>query len=262
MTDTREYLAGLFGLEGKVALVTGASRGLGRAISVALARAGADLALLGRSADLLEETRAAVEACGRRGETFVADLTRWDTVDAAVGRAVDRFGRIDVLVNNAGMGILKPIADYPREDWEATIRTNLGGTFFCTQRVGREMIARRSGCIINVVSVLGQVAVPFAAVYGLTKSGLIQFTRSAAYEWARYGIRVNAIAPGTFETDMVRDQIEDAPKRDVLLKGTPMRRFGRPEELAGLVVFLASGASGYVTGQTIAIDGGFGFSKF
>ncbi len=260
--DIREHLASLFSLEGRVALVTGASRGLGRAISLALARAGCHVVLMSRSAQLLEETRGEVEACGSQATVLVGDITDESAVDRAVRAAVDRCGRIDILVNNAGVCIFKSLIDYTRQDWETTIKTNLDGTFLCTQRVAREMINQRKGCIINIVSVLGQVAVPLASVYGMTKSGLIHLTRAAAYEWARHGIRVNAIAPGTFETDMVRDQIENPASREVLLKGTPMRRFGRSADLAGLVIFLASDAADYVTGQTIAIDGGFGFSKF
>ncbi len=261
-SDVRGYLGDLFGLQGKVAMVTGASRGLGKAISVALARAGADLVLLGRDAARLAEARGQVEACGRRAIVTAADVTRVAEVDAAVSRGVAEYGRIDILVNNAGVALMKPLVECTLVDWEALVKTNLEGNYLCTQRVGREMIARRDGCIINIVSVLGQMAVPLSAIYSVTKSGLIQFTRSAAYEWARYGIRVNAIAPATFETDMQKEQLADPARRAALLKGTPMRRFGQPDEMAGLVILLASKAAGYVTGQTIAIDGGFGFSKF
>jgi NAD(P)-dependent dehydrogenase (short-subunit alcohol dehydrogenase family) len=261
-SELKEHLASLFSLEGKVAFVTGASRGLGRAISLALARAGADLMLVSRDEAMLGETRDQVAACGRRAVTSLADVASAKAVDDAVSRAIAEYGRIDILVNNAGVCTLAPIIDFTDADWEATIRTNLQGAFLCARRVGREMIARRSGCIINITSVLGQIAVPLVAVYGVTKSGLIQFTRSLAYEWARYGIRVNAIAPGAFETDMQKEQLALPDRRERLLKATPMRRIGQPDEIAGLVTFLASKASDYITGQTIAIDGGFGFSKF
>ncbi len=261
-SELKEHLVSLFSLEGKVAFVTGASRGLGRAISLALARAGADLVLVSRDEAMLGETRDQVEACGRRAVTWLADVGNAEAVDAAVNCAIGEYGRIDILVNNAGICTLAPLIDVTDADWEATIRTNLQGAFLCARRVGREMIARRSGCIINVTSVLGQIAAPLVAVYGVTKSGLIQFTRSLAYEWARYGIRVNAIAPGAFETDMQKEQLAVPERRERLVKGTPMRRIGQPDEIAGLVIFLASKASDYVTGQTIAIDGGFGFSKF
>jgi NAD(P)-dependent dehydrogenase (short-subunit alcohol dehydrogenase family) len=257
-----KYIEGLFSLEGKVAMVTGASRGLGRSISLALAHAGADLILLSRDDAMLAETRRQVEACGRRAITTLADVADAAAVDSAVSRGIGAYDRIDILVNNAGVCTLKPLAESTHADWERMVRTNLEGNFLCTQRVAREMIARRTGCIVNIVSVLGQIAVPLSAIYGVTKAGLIQFTRSAAYEWARYGIRVNAIAPGTFESDMQKEQLSDPSRRDRLIKGTPMRRFGQPDEIGALVIFLASKAADYITGQTIAIDGGFGFSKF
>ncbi len=261
-SDANGYLGGLFGLEGKVAMVTGASRGLGRAISVALAHAGADLVLVARDAARLGETRDLVAASGRRAIVTAADVTSAAEVDGAVSRAIADYGRIDILVNNAGLGLMKPLVECTQADWEALVKTNLEGNYLCTQRVGREMIARRDGCIINITSVLGQMAVPLSAIYGVTKSGIIQFTRSVAYEWARYGIRVNAIAPATFDTDMQKEQLADPSRREYLIKGTPMRRIGQPDEIAGLAIFLASKAAAYITGQTIAIDGGFGFSKY
>jgi NAD(P)-dependent dehydrogenase (short-subunit alcohol dehydrogenase family) len=261
-SDVSGYLGDLFSLQGKVAMVTGASRGLGRAISLALAHAGADLVLLARDAARLDETRDQAAACGRRAIVTTADVSSAVEVDAATSRAIAEYGRIDILVNNAGLGLMKPLVECTQAEWELLLKTNLEGNYLCTQRVGREMIARRAGCIINITSVLGQMAVPLSAIYSVTKSGIIQLTRSVAYEWARYGIRVNAIAPATFETDMQKEQLADPARRDWLLKGTPMRRFGQPDEIAGLVIFLASKAAGYVTGQTIGIDGGFGFSKY
>jgi 2-deoxy-D-gluconate 3-dehydrogenase len=243
-------------LDGRVALVTGASRGLGRAMALALAEAGADLALLARSRGDLEQTAAAAKDLGRSVLVRPADIAVPAEIEEAVGDVLDALGRIDVLVNNSGTAVVKPLVETTLEEWRAVLDTNLTGPFTLCRAAGRAMIARRSGKVINIASVLGAHGLAGYTAYSASKGGLIALTRTLAVEWARHNIQVNAIAPGWFVTPMNAPAFADEKTRERLLREVPARRTGRPEELGPLVVYLASPASDFMTGETVFIDGG------
>jgi NAD(P)-dependent dehydrogenase (short-subunit alcohol dehydrogenase family) len=243
-------------LDGRVALVTGASRGLGRAMAVALAEAGAELALLARSRGDLDETAAGVKAAGRSAIVLPADVTRPAEVEEAVQATLGAFGRLDVLVNNSGIAIVKPLVETTHEEWRAILDTNLTAAFSLCRAAGRAMIARQSGKVVNVASVLGAHGLAGYTAYSASKGGLIALTRTLAVEWARHNIQVNAIAPGWFLTPMNAHAFADEKVRDRLLREVPARRVGRAEELGPLVVYLASPASDFMTGEVVFIDGG------
>lgn len=253
---------GTFTLENKVALVTGASRGLGRNICTAFSEAGADIIAVSRNEklldDLCEETR------GRGGKilSVVADIGKAVDVQDMVEKGISEFGRIDILVNNAGVsGPMKLFKDIEEFEWMDVFRTNLNGTLLCTKYVGNEMIRSKTGNIINISSVLGTIGTYFVCPYSIAKAGIIQFTRNIALEWARYGIRVNCISPGMLETDMIQETLSDEKMTAVLLKNTPLRKVGQTKDVVGAAIFLASEASGHITGENISIDGGFAMSK-
>lgn len=243
-------------LDGRVALVTGASRGLGRAMALALAEAGADLALLARSRGDLEETGAAVRTRGRTAVVCPADVASPAEVERAVRDVLAAAGRIDVLVNNSGIAVVKPLVETTLEEWRAILDTNLTAAFTLCRAVGPDMIARRSGKVVNVASVLGAHGLPGYTAYSASKGGLIALTRTLGVEWARHNIQVNAIAPGWFVTPMNADAFADPGTRERLLRDVPARRTGQPEELGPLVVYLASSASDFMTGETVFLDGG------
>jgi 2-deoxy-D-gluconate 3-dehydrogenase len=243
-------------LDGRVALVTGASRGLGRAMALALAEAGADVALVARSRDDLRDTASAVIGLGRRALALPTDVVAEGEVEAAVERALDAYGAVDVLVNNSGIAVVKPLVETTPTEWRRVLETNLTGAFNCCRAVGPAMIARRRGKVVNVASVLGARGLPGYAAYSASKGGLVALTRALAAEWARHNIQVNAIAPGWFVTSMNEHAFADPEIRARLLRDVPARRTGRPEELGALVVYLASSASDYVTGEVVFVDGG------
>jgi gluconate 5-dehydrogenase len=243
----------LFSLEGRRALVTGASRGLGQAMAISLAEAGADLVLAARDTEGLSGTGDRIRALGRNAEQIALEQSRPEAFDD-MARAV---GGIDILVNNAGIEQVCPSDKVSPEIWDRIVDTNLRGAFFVTQAVARGMIERRSGSIINLCSLTSYVGVPTAVPYGASKSGLLGMTRGLAAEWAPFGVRVNAIAPGYFRTAMTEVFYKDEAWSERMLGKIPMGRFGRGADLAGVALFLASDASAYVTGQCIAIDGGF-----
>jgi NAD(P)-dependent dehydrogenase (short-subunit alcohol dehydrogenase family) len=245
-------------LDERVALVTGASRGLGRAMALALAEAGAHIALVARSADGLKETADAVSARGRRALALPADVTVAAEVDEAVKGALDAFGSVDILVNNSGVAAVKPFVETTPAEWHRILETNLTGAFNCCRAVGPGMIARRRGKVVNVASVLGARGLSGYAAYSASKGGLLALTRALAVEWARHNVQVNAIAPGWFVTSMNEAAFQDPRTSERLLRNVPARRTGRTEELGPLVVYLASAASDYVTGEVVFIDGGLG----
>ncbi|OGK86472.1 MAG: hypothetical protein A2X36_02055 [Elusimicrobia bacterium GWA2_69_24] len=246
----------VYPLAGRVAIVTGASRGLGRAIALALAGAGADVALAARSKADLEETARLAAATGRRALVVPTDVARYEDVEALVARTLHELGRLDVLVNNSGVAKVVPLAAATAEDWRFMLDVNLTGVFNGCRAAGPHLIAQKSGKVINLASVLGQVGLTGYTLYAATKGGVMALTRSLGVEWARHGVQVNAMAPGWFVTDMNEAAFGQPKLADRLLRDVPMRRTGRLEEIGPLAVYLASAASDFMTGQTIFLDGG------
>jgi NAD(P)-dependent dehydrogenase (short-subunit alcohol dehydrogenase family) len=247
-----------FSLDGKIALVTGAGRGLGRAGALAFARAGAHVALLSRTRTQLEETAIGVEALGRKALVVLGDTRSAAEVDAAVHATVAAFGRIDILFNNAGTNIRKNVVDMPDEDWHTIMDTNVKGAFLVARAVARQMVRQGSGTIVNMSSMSAVSAEPTKAVYSASKGAITLFTKGLALELAPHGIRVNAIAPGYMLTSLVKGGLDADPERKKrVLARIPLGRLGEPEEIGGALIFLASDAARYVTGATITIDGGW-----
>jgi len=248
----------MFDLTGKTAVVTGGGVGLGEAAARALAEAGAALVLCGRRQEALEKVASDIESSGGRALPVVADVTRRDDVEKMASEALQTFDKIDILVNNAGINIVKPFLKLTEEEWDAVMDTNLKGCFYCCRAFGRGMVERKSGSIINIVSVFGRTGFMNISPYIASKGAVVQLTRALAVEWGRFNVRVNAIAPSYMKTDMARRDIEsDERVLQFNLNKIPMRRGGEPNELAGVAVFLASDASSFVTGETIAVDGGW-----
>lgn len=247
----------LFDLSGQVALVTGGSRGLGRAMAGALARAGAGLALCARDPADLASACAELRAAGARAEGFPMDVRDPASVEAAAAAALAALGRVDILVNDAGVNVRRPVLELSVEEWDRVLDTNLRGSFLAARAVVPQMLARGRGKVINVSSILGAVGLPSQLAYASSKGGVVQMTRVMALEWARQGVQVNAIAPTYFETALTEPIRQDPERNRFVLERTPMGRWGRPEDLDGTVVYLASRASDFVTGQTLYVDGGW-----
>jgi NAD(P)-dependent dehydrogenase (short-subunit alcohol dehydrogenase family) len=247
-----------FDLTGKVAIVTGASRGIGKAAALLLAKAGADVVCCARDTRALQQTADDITRLGRKAYSIKADITNFAEVNALADKTISWFGKIDILVNNAGVVILKPLLDSSEEEWRKVIDTNLTGLFFCCKAVGKYMVERKYGKIINMSSMRGFIGAPNEVSYCATKGGIIQFTKALALEWARFNINVNAIAPGYIYTEMaVSTGFEKNEElRNRILNVIPLRRLGQPEEVGCLVVYLSSKASDFITGETIVIDGG------
>jgi 3-oxoacyl-[acyl-carrier protein] reductase len=241
-------------LTDKVALVTGASRGLGKAIALALAQEGASIAAVARSEDALKETLEAIRALGGTAEPFALDVSDEAAVEATVEKIAARFGHIDVLVNNAGVTRDGLLMRMKSEDWDTVINTNLKGAFHLTKPVARLMVKQRSGRIINISSVIGLMGNAGQANYAASKAGLIGFSKSVAREFASRNITCNVVCPGFIETDMTKGLGEDLRKK--LLDKIPLARLGQPDDVAGVVAFLASPAANYITGQILTVDGG------
>jgi len=246
----------VFDLSGKVALVTGAYRGLGFAIAQGLARAGASVVLNGRRIEAVEPAARALTAQSLKASTAIFDVTDRDAVRAAVTAIESEHGRIDVLVNNAGIQRRGALADFSQQDWDAIIATNLTAPFVVSQAVLPGMIARKSGKIVHIASLMSEMARPSVVPYTAAKGGVRQLTRGMAVELAPHNIQVNAIAPGYFATEMNRALIDNAEFNAWVCKRTPAGRWGQPDELTGTAVFLASSASNYITGQLLIVDGG------
>ena len=247
-----------FRLDDRVALVTGGGRGIGRALAMGLAEAGADIALTARSEEQLLRTADEIAAAtGRRAVEFPADLTDLAQIAPVVEAVVHEFGKIDILVNNAGTINRAPALEYTPQMWDEVMAINIRGAFFVAQAVGRHMVDRGRGRIINIASLLSAIGVPFIPAYTASKGGIAQLTRSLAVEWAQHGINVNAIAPGYFRTDNTQ-ALQDNPERNrIIVERVPCHRWGDVRELQGACVWLASDASSFVTGQVIYVDGGW-----
>jgi NAD(P)-dependent dehydrogenase (short-subunit alcohol dehydrogenase family) len=247
-----------FRLDGKVALVTGGARGLGQTMATALAEAGADIALSGRSrASCQAAADGMAAATGRQVRAFEADVTKIADVERLAADVEASMGKIDILVNNAGVNIRGSVQELSEADWDAVIDTNLKGPFLCARAVGPRMVTRGWGRVINIGSILGAVGLPGRAPYASSKAGIINLTRVLALEWAGTGVTANAICPGAFGTEMNRSLLDDPVKYKAFVANIPMGRWGELLELTGAVVFLASEASSYVTGSPLFVDGGW-----
>ena len=246
----------LFDLGGRVALVTGTSRGLGQYMARALARAGADLIVTSRHRERLTDFDAEIRALGRRVLSIELDVRSHQSIQAAVSTAEAAFGHIDILVNNAGCNVRKPALEVTWDDWNLILDTNLRGSFFVSQAAARGMIERRYGRIINIGSVTSVAGYAGLAPYGASRGGIRQLTMSLADDWGGFGITVNCLAPGWFRTEQNKQLYENREWVEYLCDRIPLKRPGQPHDLDAAVVFLASEASRYVTGQTLLVDGG------
>lgn len=246
-----------FSLEGKTGIVTGASRGLGRGIATALAQAGADLVIVSRTKSVLEKTAKEIREFGYRVIPVVADVSKKEDIQAMVDRAMEEFGEIGFLFNNAGIVRRCPSENYSEKDWDDVINVNLKAVFLCSQMVGRIMIKQGGGKIINTSSLIAVGGGKTIPAYAASKGGVAQLTKALANDWAKYNIKVNAIGPGYFITDQTEPLRKDKNRYKELSDRIPLGRWGNPEDLGGAAVFLASEASDYITGQTIFVDGGW-----
>jgi NAD(P)-dependent dehydrogenase (short-subunit alcohol dehydrogenase family) len=247
----------LFDLTGKKAFVTGASRGIGQAIAVALAGAGADLALVARSEEGLADTAERIADYGRDAHVIPADVTQQEAVERAAADALERLGQVDIVVNNAGgSNFAVPFLDLRLSGWDKIIKLNLTSAVYVCHALGGHMVRRGQGSIINVASMAGLMASPTLAPYGAAKAGVISLTKTLAAEWAAHGVRVNALCPGWTATDLNRDLWEDEARSKATIATVPMARWASVEEMTGPAIFLAGDASSYMTGHVLAIDGG------
>lgn len=250
-------LSRLFDLSGRVAIVTGAGSGLGRAMALGIAQYGADVVVPDINLEAARTVAAEIEALGRRALPLAVDVTSSDQVNALVAQTLAAFGKVDILVNNAGVNTWKLGLFVAEDEWDRVVDTNLKGVFLCAQAVGRVMRDQRHGKIVNIASIMGIVGLRYCSPYAAAKGGVITLTKSLALEWARYNVNVNAIAPGFTRTPMTQSAIEDPTYYQELTRDTPFGRFAEPEEMVGACLYLVSDAANFVTGITIPVDGGY-----
>jgi NAD(P)-dependent dehydrogenase (short-subunit alcohol dehydrogenase family) len=246
-----------FDLTGKVAVVVGGTSGIGRAIALGLAEAGADVVPTSRRAEQVDNAATAVEERGRRSLRAISDVSDRGSLERVLEETVEAFGQVDILVNSAGRTKRAPTLDFPDSDWDGILDTNLTGTLRACQVFGRHMLERKRGRIVNIASLASFVALHEVAVYSASKAAVASLTKSLAIEWAPHGVCVNAIAPGVFRTALNQELLDGTERGREFLLRTPMKRFGQVEELVGAAIFLASDAASFVTGQILAVDGGF-----
>jgi NAD(P)-dependent dehydrogenase (short-subunit alcohol dehydrogenase family) len=246
-----------FSLDGKVAVVTGGTSGIGRALSLGLAEAGADVVATARRKEQVDDTAKEIEARGRQTLRVASDVSDRSTLEALLAAVLEQFSKVDILVNCAGMIKRTPTLDLPEAEWTNILNTNLTGTLRACQVFGRHMLERGYGRIVNIASLNSFVALSEVAAYAASKAGVASLTRSLAVEWSKKGVTVNAVAPGVFRTDLNAQLLDSTPRGQELLMRTPMGRFGKTEELVGAVVYLASDSASFVTGQILVVDGGF-----
>lgn len=246
-----------FRLDGYVALVTGASRGLGQGMAVALGAAGANVALVARSQSSLEETAKTIESGGSKALVLQADISKISEAKRVVGETATHFGKLDILLNSVGTQVRKPALEISEAEWDQVIDVNLKSVYFITQSAVKEMVKVKKGKVINISSLTGSIGLSNVSPYGASKGGIVALTRQWAIEWAKYNINVNAIGPGYFKTTLTADLFQDEERTKWVISKIPLGRTGVPEDLAGAVVFLASEASDYITGQILNVDGGW-----
>lgn len=252
-----------FHLEGQTALVTGAGRGIGKALAIGLAESGSNVVLVSRTMKEIEETATMInEQTGRKALALCADVTSKEQLEKTFQQAISEMGRIHILVNNAGMNIRTPALEVTEEQWETIMQTNLKSAFFASQLAGQHMKQYGDGKIINISSVGGHTALRTGVVYGSTKAALIHMTKVLALEWGKYGIRVNSVGPWYFRTPLTEKLLDDPQYLQEIISRTPLGRVGELQEVVGPVVFLASEAAGYITGQTLLVDGGMSIYGF
>ena len=246
-----------FSLAGKVAVVLGGTAGIGRGISLSFADAGADVVASGRRQDVVDAVAAELELKGRATLRVVFDVCQRSSLEELLRQTLQKFGKVDILVNCAAKIARAPTLSFPEEEWQQILDTNLTGTLRACQIFGKHMLERKYGRIINIASLNSFVSLSEVAAYAASKAAVVSLTRSLAVEWSRHGVLVNAIAPGVFRTEFNQKLLEGTPRGHELLMRTPMGRFGKTEELVGAAIYLASDSASFVTGQTLVVDGGF-----
>jgi NAD(P)-dependent dehydrogenase (short-subunit alcohol dehydrogenase family) len=250
-------LSHLLSLEGKTAVIVGGTSGIGRALSVGLADAGADVIASARRKEQVEETAAEIEARGKRTLRVPSDVSDRPSLENLLAQTLEHFGKVDILINCAGRIKRAPTLTFPEEEWQSILDTNLTGTLRACQIFGRHMLDRGYGRIVNIASLNTFVAFSQVAAYAASKAAVASLTRSLAVEWSQHGVLVNAIAPGVFRTALNAELLDSTPRGKELLMRTPMGRFGKTEEVVGAAIYLSSDAASYVTGQVLVVDGGF-----
>jgi len=246
-----------FNLSGRKAVIIGASRGLAKRMAISLAQAGADVIVASRSYSLLQEVADQIKEVGREAYAIEVDICHIEDIRNLANKAVEKFKRVDILINAAGTTVRKPSDQITEDDWNKVIEVNSKGMLFACKIFGKQMITQKSGKIINIASLNSEVALPGRTLYTISKAGVVALTKSLAIEWARYNINVNAISPGYFKTELTAPLFENREWVDRLFQEIPMKRIGIPEDLDGITLLLASSASDYITGQNFFVDGGF-----